>query len=196
VIGSSNNNLLVSLMSKRKHRNRKPDRGHKVTRVCLVCSTQFQGRLRDLKRGRGLFCSKSCAAKHTNPSSYPRTCPPSSFKGRSNPEKIAYKFLSTCYSGEIVQNDRTQLSGYELDLYLPELKIGIEINGPTHYRPIYGAARLERSQAVDALKKSLCAERGITLFSINVDVKDYKALLVAALQGILSHIQSLKECPR
>jgi len=193
VISSLNDSILVKLMSKRKHR--KPDRGHKITRVCLVCSTQFQGRLRDIKRGRGLFCSKACAAKHTNPSSYPRTSPSPTFKGRSNPEKIAYKFLSTCYSGEIIQNDRTQLSGYELDLYLPELRIGIEINGPTHYRPIYGAARFERSQIVDALKKDLCAERGITLFSINVDVKAYKAPLVAALQGILSHIQSLSVGP-
>ena len=182
-------------MTKKKHRGRKPDRGRKVTRVCLVCSTQFQGRLRDIKRGRGLFCSKSCATKHTNPSSYPRTRPASTLKGRSNPEKIAYKFLSTCYRGEIIKNDRTQLSGYELDLYLPELRIGIEINGPTHYRPIYGAARLERSRAVDALKKELCAERGITLFSINVDVKAYKAPLVAALQGILSYIQSLSAGP-
>lgn len=39
------------------------------------------------------------------------------------------KFISSKYSGEILLNTRSIISPYEIDIYLPELKIGIEFNG-------------------------------------------------------------------
>jgi len=41
-------------------------------------------------------------------------------------EKELYKFISSIYNGEIIQSYR---DGLEIDVYLPELKIGFEFNG-------------------------------------------------------------------
>ncbi len=45
-------------------------------------------------------------------------------------ERAILSFLKTIYTGEIRLNDRTVLpSGKELDFYIPELKLAIEVNG-------------------------------------------------------------------
>mgnify|MGYP000851826242 CR=1 FL=1 len=44
------------------HKDRKPT-PTMVLRRCPVCGTEFQARTVDVKRGWGLFCSKSCKAK-------------------------------------------------------------------------------------------------------------------------------------
>lgn len=40
-----------------------------IRRVCLYCHKQFYARVVDVRRGQGLYCSTSCTAKATNPSS-------------------------------------------------------------------------------------------------------------------------------
>lgn len=47
----------------------------------------------------------------------------------SKGEKELSKFISTIYSGKIIENDRTVLNGFEIDILLPDLKIGFEYNG-------------------------------------------------------------------
>lgn len=57
-------------------------------------------------------------------------------KGVSGMENIVYDYLKSIYSGTILRHQRSILKNetegkkfYELDFYLPELKIGIEFNG-------------------------------------------------------------------
>lgn len=38
----------------------------KISKKCRFCSEEFETRTADVKRGWGLFCSKSCAAKYKN----------------------------------------------------------------------------------------------------------------------------------
>jgi hypothetical protein len=40
-----------------------------------------------------------------------------------------YNFIKENYSGEIIQNDKNTIKPYEIDIYLPELRIGFEFNG-------------------------------------------------------------------
>lgn len=47
----------------------------------------------------------------------------------SNKEVELYNYITSIYSGTIIQNDRTILSGKELDIYIPDLKLAIEFNG-------------------------------------------------------------------
>ena len=39
------------------------------------------------------------------------------------------EYIKSIYSGCIIKNDRSVLSGKELDIYLPELNIAFEFNG-------------------------------------------------------------------
>ena len=49
----------------------------------------------------------------------------------------------------------------ELDFYMPTMKLGIEIQGPTHYEDL---AQQER----DRLKRELCKENGIDLIELTI----------------------------
>ena len=40
-----------------------------------------------------------------------------------------YNFIREIYQGEVVQNQKNVIGPYEIDIYLPELKIGFEFNG-------------------------------------------------------------------
>ena len=61
---------------------------------------------------------------------------------------------------------------FELDCHIPTLKLAFEINGVTHFEPIYGSERFKRTKQIDKLKRELCMKEGIQLFSI--DVRDVK----------------------
>ena len=79
---------------------------------------------------------------------------------------------------EILTNDKTAI-GKEIDIYLPQYKIGIELDGIFHYLPIHGDETLARIQSNDAKKSAKCEEAGIKLFRIILpeDSRKYYALL-------------------
>lgn len=74
---------------------------------------------------------------------------------------------------KFICNDRKLLKGLELDFYFPDLKLAFELNGITHYEPIYGIDRLKRSQDSDKRKMSFCYELGIELAIIDISFIKY-----------------------
>lgn len=68
-----------------------------------------------------------------------------------------YEFVRTRYSGTIVVNDRHAIAPKEIDIYLPELKVGIEFNGK-YWHP--GDGRRE------AQKSTECKQTGIKLLHV------------------------------
>ena len=74
---------------------------------------------------------------------------------------------------EMVCNDVSILDGLEMDFYFPKIKLAIELNGITHYEPIYGSDRLSRSKDSDKRKMISCYEKGIELAVIDVSGAKY-----------------------
>ena len=71
---------------------------------------------------------------------------------------------------DLICNDRLALhSGLELDLHLRTSKIAVELNGPTHYRPLYGKKSLADTQRNDRDKARECGYRKIMLLVVNMD---------------------------
>jgi len=62
----------------------------------------------------------------------------------------------------IVKNPRTG-SGLELDLYLPEINVAIEVDGSTHRTNCYGEERLSYQLKNDKIKNKECKKKRITL---------------------------------
>lgn len=58
----------------------------------------------------------------------------------------------------------------EIDIYFPDIKVGIEIQGAQHGRPIVGMQRdfaaFERQQRHDMLKLELCKQQGVVLYQL------------------------------
>ena len=71
-----------------------------------------------------------------------------------------FNFVKSIYSDEIRQNDRKVLDGKELDLYLPKIKIGIEIDGDYWHSDLYKKYDFHYN------KSNLCRKKGIRLIHI------------------------------
>ena len=54
----------------------------------------------------------------------------------------------------------------QLDIYLPDLALGIEYAGRGHFEDFLSVASLDKQQATDAAKAAFCLQRGITLLEI------------------------------
>lgn len=121
-----------------------------IKTLCPLCKEYGTHRLCDiyrlnndsLKYDKPLLCSKCQSLK----SSYP--------------EKEIEEFIDTFYIGECVRNNRTILSGKELDLYYPEKKIAIEFNGDYWHSEKFK----DKDYHYSKLKK--CYDSGILLVSI------------------------------
>ena len=107
------------------------------------------------------FCSRHCAGKYI---SMHRTF---GFK-RSKIELWIEANLSEIYPDLPISYSNRSAIQMELDIYIPSLKIAFEINGPTHYSPIYGNERFERTVELDAIKILECGSMDIELHVIDI----------------------------
>ena len=74
----------------------------------------------------------------------------------------------------ILTNARNVLpSRLELDIYIPSLTLGIELNGPLHYYPFHGQEKLAAIRAKDALKQHEAKVVGCELLTINISKYKY-----------------------
>jgi hypothetical protein len=76
---------------------------------------------------------------------------------RSIKEEMIYNYISSIYSGEIIQSYR---DGLEIDIYLPDLKIGFEFNG------LYWHSEERKSKYYHLEKTKYFKERGIRIIHI------------------------------
>ena len=56
-------------------------------------------------------------------------CPKCALSNISRPHKLILDYIKSIYNGEIIINDRKLIGPYEIDIAIPENKIGIEIDG-------------------------------------------------------------------
>lgn len=73
-------------------------------------------------------------------------------------EKELMFFIKSIYSGEVIENTKSIIKPYELDIYLPEKKLAIEFNG-TYWHSF-------RSSKYHQNKTFLCKEQGIRLIHV------------------------------
>lgn len=85
-------------------------------------------------------------------------CPELSQNGISRNEKTVAFYVKK-YFPDAIENDRTVLSGKELDVYIPSRGVAIEYDGMFYHKEIRN----------DVLKNALCAEKRIHLFRIRED---------------------------
>ena len=54
----------------------------------------------------------------------------------------------------------------EIDLLVPELKVAIEVDGPAHFFPIWGAANLQKHIKADSQKSGLLLSQGFVVIRV------------------------------
>lgn len=87
-------------------------------------------------------------------------------------ETILTKIVQRIFSEhKIIRHYRPEwLDGLELDIYIPNLKLGIEYQGQQHFHPVDawgGKKALEELRERDAKKRALCEELNIKLIEVD-----------------------------
>ena len=72
----------------------------------------------------------------------------------SHAEKEIYEYIKSFYDGEILTNKRSIVSGYELDLYIPEKKLAIEYDGIYWHSEECGTPKSYHLNKTDKCEKS------------------------------------------
>lgn len=92
-------------------------------------------------------------------------------KEGSKAEKHIYSKLQEA-GYTVVMHKKGLIPGdYELDLYLPETNIVIEIDGPQHFLPVFGEELLAKNIRYDTIKNGLLMNKGITVIRVKYIIK-------------------------
>jgi len=84
-------------------------------------------------------------------------------------------FIKENYTGEIILNDRKIIGPYELDIYIPELKIAFEFNG------LYWHSELYKDKKYHITKTEKCEKLSIQLIHIFEDDWNYKQDIIKSI---------------
>lgn len=87
-------------------------------------------------------------------------------KNGSKLELYLRKELAKTYPVEFHKTNLTTDDRLEVDLYIPALKLAIEIDGISHFEPIWGEERLRKHQAADTKKASLLLSSGYNILRV------------------------------
>lgn len=78
----------------------------------------------------------------------------------SNPQKEIINFIQSITKTKLIINNKEIIKPYELDIYIPELKVAVEVNGD------YWHSNLFKDKDYHLNKTKLCEEKGIRLIHI------------------------------
>ena len=96
--------------------------------------------------------------------------------GKSFAEKLIVDILKVAFPDlQIKRNVRPDWlkndkgNRLELDIFFPEIKLAIEIQGPQHFIPIWGKEQFSNLVKNDAYKKEVCKQKNIKLMWISIE---------------------------
>lgn len=105
---------------------------------------------------------------------------------RSGLEEVGYKV-------EYHKRDLVPSSKLEVDMFLPELRTAIEIDGPGHFSPIWGESKYRKQVEADTIKQGILLSNGCTILRVKqIDKSLSKTKLNDVLSAILSILEEVK----
>lgn len=93
-------------------------------------------------------------------------------------EKFLYEKLLVSYTVEFHKKNLIPNQNLEIDLYIPSLKTIVEIDGPSHFLPVWGEEKLQRQMAADLDKNGLILSKGFVIIRLKV----LKTLSLASME--------------
>ena len=116
-----------------------------------------------------------------------------SSKSGSTMEKAVYDFLtSRGYKVDIHKEHILKDDKLHIDLYIPEVRLAIEIDGPSHYSPIFGYEKLQKTQAADKKKNGLILGAGMALLRVQLKGNVSRKYVNEIGQKIVDIIEQLR----
>lgn len=80
----------------------------------------------------------------------------------------------------------------QIDLFLPTLNIAIEVDGPSHFEPVWGQDNLKRNKNYDNKKTGLILGKGLVLIRIKQTRDFSKARALTIYSELKQHIENIQ----
>lgn len=117
----------------------------------------------------------------------------SSVEGSKLEKFVLAKLLENNYKVEFHKEQILTNTKLQIDLFLPGENVAIEVDGPSHFEPVWGDDSLSRNQKYDQKKTGLILGKGIKLIRIKQtgDYSKAKAIILTnKLLDILANIST------
>jgi len=138
----------------------------KRTVTCINCNVEFEKNPFEIKRSPKHLCSYSCSASYKNKHKTHGT-------RRSKLEVYLETQLTILYPNLMIDYNKKDTIGSELDIYIPSLNLAFELNGLFHYEPIFGSGKLDQIKNNDISKSKACLDKQIDLCVIDTSGQKY-----------------------
>lgn len=115
-----------------------------------------------------------------------------SAKTGSKLEKFLYKaLLSDGYKVDFHKEQMLSNTKLHIDIFLPTMNMAIEVDGPSHFQPVWGQEALKKNQKYDNKKNGLLIGKGIKILRIQQkkDFSNARATLI--YEKMISSIDKL-----
>lgn len=120
----------------------------------------------------------------------------SSKEGSKLEKFILSKLLENNYSVEFHKEQILSNTKLQIDIFLPKQNVAIEVDGPSHFEPVWGEDSLNKNQKYDQKKTGLIIGKGIRLIRIKQTSDFSKAranILSDKLLSLLNTIDNSKD---
>jgi len=103
------------------------------------------------------------------------------------------KLISNGYKVDFHKEQTLSNTKLQIDLFLPTMNTAIEVDGPSHFLPVWGEEVLKKNQTYDSKKEGLLLGKGMALIRIK-QTKDFSVtranLIYSQLSDILKNIST------
>ena len=114
--------------------------------------------------------------------------------GSKTERYVANELVRLGYNIETHKGNLVFGSTLEVDIFVPELKTAIEIDGPGHFEPIWGQEKLQKQQASDVAKQGILIGGGYVILRVRqLDRNMSLTKMSKTLQAILVELEAIKD---
>lgn len=112
----------------------------------------------------------------------------------SKVEQMIFDFLSS--QGLLVDKHKEyslKNEKFHIDLYVPKYKLAIEIDGPMHFKPVFGEEKLIKRQAADLSKNGLILGSGMILLRVKLCKREsqrYYRYIISEITRVIDQIKT------
>jgi very-short-patch-repair endonuclease/DNA-binding CsgD family transcriptional regulator len=106
---------------------------------------------------------------------------------------IGKKVQEAGYRVEFHNKRLIPMENLEIDIYIPELKTIIEVDGPSHFLPIWGEDKLQKQIKADLHKSGLILSRGFAIIRVKSMGQEALSKKERLSSDVVSHLNLIKK---
>jgi len=112
-------------------------------------------------------------------------------EGSKTEKHLKKKLEAAGYRVDFHKTNLVMNSNLEVDLFLPGLKTAIEIDGPSHFFPIWGEEKFQKQVAADIIKQGILLDNGYVILRVK---QIYKHVSITRMNELTARIlQEIKK---